>query len=77
MSWTKSKITIRELANLIASEMGVDVITPKVSKTLEGSPENVFLDMSKSESEFNRKNYISISEGLKRTIEWQRNLYKK
>ena len=71
----KSKTSIKELAEIIASILNVKVISPKDSQTLEGAPENVYLDMTKVEKEFNKLKYISLKEGLLKTIEWQRELY--
>lgn len=71
----KSKISIKELAEMIASILKVKVISPQASQTLEGAPDNVSLDMTRAEKEFHKINYISLQEGLKKTIEWQKELY--
>jgi len=70
-----SKTTIGELAQKIGNYMDVPVIFPETGSTLSGAPEDVSLDMSKAETEFNKKAYINLDEGLKRTIEWQKELY--
>jgi nucleoside-diphosphate-sugar epimerase len=70
-----SKTTIGELAKKIGGLMDVSVIFPETSKVLAGSPEDVSLDMTKTETEFNKKGYVGLDEGLKRTIEWQKELY--
>lgn len=73
-----SKITIRELAEKIGLHLGASVqVPPPLQSGLEGAPEDVSLDMTKVLTEFGKKNFIDINEGLKRTIEWQKELYKK
>lgn len=68
--------TIQELAQKIGDYLKVPVTYPAgVLEGLIGAPEDVFLDMSKAEHEFNKKEYISLTEGLKKTIEWQKLLY--
>ena len=71
-----SKITIGELAKKIGDYLNVPV-TFKADETkgMIGAPEDVFLDMSKAEKEFNKKQYVDLAEGLARTIEWQKLLY--
>ena len=71
-----SKITIRDLAQKIGDYLNVPVTLPaNAIETLIGAPENVFLDMSKAEREFNKKRYVDLTKGLKKTIEWQKILY--
>jgi len=73
----ESKTTISELAKKIGRYMDVPVIFPKSSEnTLSGAPEDVCLDMKKVKNEFNKSNFTSLDEGLKKTIEWQKILYK-
>jgi len=71
-----SKITIGELAKKIGDYLNVPV-TFKADKTkgLIGAPEDVSLDMSKVEKEFNKKQYVDLTDGLARIIEWQKLLY--
>ncbi|MCX5699130.1 MAG: NAD-dependent epimerase/dehydratase family protein [Candidatus Omnitrophica bacterium] len=71
-----SKITIRELAQKIGGYLKVPVTYPaSVLEGLIGAPEDVFLDMSKAEHEFNKKEYVDLTQGLRKTIEWQKLLY--
>jgi nucleoside-diphosphate-sugar epimerase len=71
-----SKTTIRELAQKIGDYLKVPVTYPaSVLEGLVGAPEDVFLDMSKAEHEFNKKKYVDLTQGLKKTIEWQKLLY--
>ncbi|MCK4918249.1 MAG: NAD-dependent epimerase/dehydratase family protein [Candidatus Pacebacteria bacterium] len=72
----KSKTTIGELAKKIGFILNVPVIFPKSStNTIQGAPEDVFLDMSKIEKEFHKNKYIPLDKGLKKTINWQLELY--
>lgn len=71
-----SKVTIKELADKIGAYTGAKIYLPKNSDGLSGSPENVWLDMTKSGKEFDKKSYVGLDEGLKRTIDWQKILYK-
>ncbi|OGI69676.1 hypothetical protein A3A09_02995 [Candidatus Nomurabacteria bacterium RIFCSPLOWO2_01_FULL_42_20] len=62
-------------------EEGTEVSRPNVpphDRKIIGAPDDVRLDMSLAAEEFKkRKNdYVSLDEGLKKTIEWQKELYK-
>ncbi len=71
-----SKTTIAELANKIGEYTGVPVVFPEDSKkTLTGAPDDVCLNMEKAKNEFGKSEYVSLDEGLKNTIEWQKVLY--
>ena len=70
-----SRTTIAELAQKIANYMQVPVKFPVDAQKLNGAPEDVFLDMSLVQKEFNKTQYISLDDGLARTIEWQKALY--
>ncbi len=71
-----SSVTIMDLARKIGDYLKVPVTCPdNLPEGLAGAPEDVFLDMSKAEHEFNKKEYVDFTEGLKKTIEWQKLLY--
>lgn len=70
-----SRTTIAELAKLIAKETGVSVIFPKKSSDLLGAPDDVYLDLTKIQQEFNKHQFISLEDGIRTTINWQKNLY--
>lgn len=71
-----SKTTIGELAKNIGEITGATVVFPIVStQALAGAPEDVGLDMSLVEKEFGKIDFIPFEEGLKRTVEWQTELY--
>lgn len=69
-----STLSIKELAMLIAENTKAKVILGK--KTLNGSPDTVRLDMSKTLHEFPRS-FIGIEEGIIRTINYQKKIYGK
>jgi len=68
----QSTVSIRELAVKIASLTGCNVSLG--DKPLGGAPSEVRLDMTKTLTEFPRT-FVSLDEGLKRTIEYQKQLY--
>ncbi len=70
----QSTITIAGLAKMIAGLTGSYFTLGKES--IRGSPDSVHLDMSRTLFEFPRE-FISMEEGLKRTIEYQKTLYGK
>ena len=69
----KEKVTIRHLAEKIGKIMNCP-ISLKKKNSLTGSPENIFLSMKKYEDEFGKLKFIKIEEGLKKTINWHKNL---
>jgi len=46
------------------------------STEVAGAPEEVRLDLTRPETEFKKTNYVNLEDGLRATIEWQRQLYK-
>jgi len=71
----KSRITIAELADRIGVLLGVPVEYPLTDGAIGGAPADVCLDMSRVEQEFGKKDYIDLSLGLERTVNWQKTLY--
>ena len=70
-----SEISIKELAELIGKELEVEVIVPETSNNgLNAAPQTVKMDISKVTNEFDKKQFIDIKEGIKRTIEWYRQI---
>lgn len=61
-----SSISILSLAFMIGRYLGAEV-TPGDGQPL-AAPEDVSLDMTKTEREFNKTDYIPLTEGLERTI---------
>ena len=71
-----SSVTIAELAGKIGTALNVPVTFPdKKNEGLTGAPLDVALDMTKVKNEFNKTEYVSLDDGLSRTIEWQKHLY--
>ncbi len=71
-----SKTTIGELAKKIGVCLGVPVMFPEnPSGALKGAPDDVSLDMSKTMNEFSKKDFTTLDDGLKKTIDWQKILY--
>jgi UDP-glucuronate decarboxylase len=72
-----STLTIGELAQLVGQITGVRVSFPAQSAEVVGAPEEVRLDLTRSETEFQKTDYVSLENGLQTTIAWQRQLYNK
>ena len=73
-----SNTSIIKLAHMIGKKFDVPVIIPKVSsKTFQsiGAPKNDKLDISRYFREFGDKQFISLSNGLDKTIKWQKFIY--
>ncbi|HEY4148867.1 MAG TPA: NAD-dependent epimerase/dehydratase family protein [Chitinophagaceae bacterium] len=65
-----SQTTIANLAHRIGAIMSVPVIMPTGNEGVAGAPKDVKLDMQKVAGEFGKTQYISLEEGLQRTIKW-------
>lgn len=70
-----SRTTIAGLAKLIGKNIKVPVILSKKETGISGAPSDVSLDMTKATKEFGVKKFVSLEEGLERTIDWQSKLY--
>ena len=70
-----SHISIAELANEIGKITETPVIFPESYCEITGAPEELHLDLSRIEKEFGKTKYVSLEDGLRATIEWQRALY--
>ena len=72
-----SRTSILDLAKAIGAVLTIPVSSPPPGNTgVIGAPDDVFLDMGRVENEFGKKEYVSLEDGLRRTIEWQEYLYK-
>lgn len=71
----KSKVSILELANMIGNELGKETTIPKIENELNGNPKIVNISVDEYINEFNKNEFISLQEGIKTTIEWQKKLY--
>ena len=63
-----------DMAKCIGRITGTEVTSP-VAEEMTGAPEDMCLDMSRIEAEFGINGYVSLEDGLRRTIDWQRGLY--
>jgi len=70
-----SKTTILDLANKIGNTLNKRVITPSKNEGLKGSPKLVNLNLNRYIDEFNKKEFVSLDEGLIQTINWQKHIY--
>jgi nucleoside-diphosphate-sugar epimerase len=69
-----SRTSILELAQRISGITGAEYSTGKDS--IQGAPDDVKLSLALTLTEFPRT-FVSLDEGLKRTIEYQKQLYGK
>lgn len=67
-----SKTSIYELASKVGEYLNVPVIRTEDGKGIAGAILEEHLDMTKSETEFQKQHYITIEEGLKRTVQWNK-----
>jgi Nucleoside-diphosphate-sugar epimerases len=67
-----SHTTIAELARMIGKKLKAPVICPKEEQGLTGAPRDVVPDVSRAISEFGKKDFVSLNDGLDRTISWYR-----
>lgn len=70
-----STVSIAELARIIGKITGVPVSIPANANEVAGAPEEMRLDLTRFNTEFQKLNYESLQNGLCATIAWQRQLY--
>ena len=70
-----SYTSIAELAKMIGNILDVPVIFPPNEIQVAGSPKILQLDLNRTEKEFGKTKYVSLEDGLRATIEWQKVLY--
>lgn len=70
-----SVASVADIAKKIGELTGAEVVIPTGAADRTGGPQTVRLDLSRVETEFGKTEYVSLDEGLKRTIEYQRGLY--
>lgn len=71
-----SKTSIADLAKEISSLIGCNLEIPSTNNnSLSGAPMDVNLDISRYVSEFGKARFVSLEDGLSRTIQWQKLLY--
>ncbi len=67
--------TIAELAQLVGRMTGAEVIVPAAATEIAGAPDDIRLDLSRVEAEFHKREFTSLEDGVRATIDWQRGLY--
>jgi nucleoside-diphosphate-sugar epimerase len=67
----RSRVSIKELAELIGNILDIPVTIPEDSGDfLSDAPKDVWLDLTKIERLSGKATYVSINEGLLKTISW-------
>lgn len=69
-----SERSIAQLAQAIGDIMNANVIFPDTPQEVKGGPVNAWLDMTRANTEFGKKYYVPLEEGLAQTIEWYKAL---
>lgn len=70
-----SVISIYDLAKLIGRKLNKNVILPNKLEQQIGNPKIVNISIDKYLNEFEKKKFISLEEGIEKTINWQKKLY--
>lgn len=70
-------VTVMEIVSVILRLMGKEKIKPKILNTARGEIKNQYLDSSKAARHLNWKPRYSLEKGLKETIQWYRDFFKK
>jgi UDP-glucuronate decarboxylase len=68
----ESRTTIAGLAEMVGGILNVPVNIPSTGSGVAGAPADVSLDMTRCTTEFGKRDYVSLEQGLQRTVEWQR-----
>ena len=68
--------TIADLAQAIGAVTKARVVLPEEEVGIAGAPDHVQLDLTRTREEFGKRDYVTLEEGLARTIDWQRMLYR-
>lgn len=71
----KSVTSILELAELIAKNLDKKVLLPEIEEQLAGNPKIVNISLQKYLNEFNKNTFVSLEDGIKKTINWQKYIY--
>jgi UDP-glucuronate decarboxylase len=70
-----SEISIRDLAAMVADLTDADLVLDADDDTVLGAPNEVRLDLRKMQSETGKSSYVSLVDGLSRTIQWWKETY--
>jgi UDP-glucuronate decarboxylase len=71
-----SKLSILDMAHKIGEYSNKVVNVPEFDNQLLGSPKTVNISIDKYIKEFNKINFVTFDDGLSRTIDWQKKIYK-
>jgi len=71
-----SNTSIKELADTIGKKLNKEVKIPNITNSLAGSPKVVNISIEKYISEFGKKSFTNINDGLTKTIEWNKHINK-
>ena len=70
-----SETSILALAQRIGKALCADVVVPEEDKGIVGALQREFISPERYETEFEKMSFITMEEGLNRTIEWYRQYY--
>lgn len=68
-------INVAYLASLIGKLTNTDIVFPTINQSLTGSPDIVKISIQRYLDEFGEREFVSLEEGLRRTINYQKDLY--
>lgn len=71
----ESRISIVGLAKKIGKYLDAAVMIPGKTEGTIGAPDDVKMNLDKIKKEFSKTKFVSLDEGLKRTINWQKELW--
>lgn len=71
----KTTHTIAEIAETIALAADAKVFYPGEDHGIAGTPENLALDTGRVDAEFGKRDYVTLAEGMQRTVDWYRGEY--
>jgi UDP-glucuronate decarboxylase len=63
------------VAREIAETTSAKLYIPTEDTEMNGAPTVINVNISRVETEFGKRSFVALEDGLKRTIEWQRGLY--
>ena len=70
-----SKISILDMAKIIAKKLNCEVIIPKNNESeLKGNQKIVNISSKKYIDEFGKKEFVPIDDGIEKVIEWIKNI---
>ena len=72
-----SRTTIVSLARSIGEVLNVPVELPSNLIPMSDAPEDVSLSLELIKQDFGKTSYLALSDGLRKTIQWQKRLYEK